>query len=105
VGARHPLQERDEFHLERAIALADSIPRDRDLDEQLGRHNAVGLSAGRAGIALLDFYLAEATGHEERLADGLRLLAAELDRAVPSEGGLLFPGSDKDTRLMPYLFG
>jgi hypothetical protein len=95
----------DESHLERAAALADSIPRDRDLSQQLGRHNAVGLSAGRAGIALLDFYLAKLTSHEERLASGLSLLTAELDRAVPADGGLLFPGSDKDARLMPYLYG
>jgi hypothetical protein len=94
----------DEFHLDRAASLADSIPRDRDLNEQLGRHNATGLSAGRAGLALLDFYLAEIAGQGGRLASGLRLLAAELDRAAPAEGGLLFPASDKDTRLMPYLY-
>lgn len=94
----------DEFHLDRATALADSIPADGDLAEQLGRHNATGLSAGRAGIALLDFYLAGITGQARRLASGLRLLAAELDRAVPSDGGLLFPVSDKDARIMPYLY-
>jgi hypothetical protein len=94
----------DGLHLDRAAALADSIPRDESLSAQLGAHNAIGLIMGRSGIALLDFYLAEATGERDRLAGGLRLLASDLDRAKPFEGGLLFPVSEKDSRIMPYLY-
>jgi hypothetical protein len=94
----------DGFHLDRAAALADAIPRGTDLAGKLGPNNAIGLTAGRAGIALLDFYLAGLTGQHERLASGLRLLTADLCRAVESTGGLLFPVSDADRRIMPYLF-
>jgi tRNA A-37 threonylcarbamoyl transferase component Bud32 len=97
-------QTGEEFHLERAAFLADSIPAGDELTEQLGLHNATGLSGGRTGIALLDYYLAGITGQTERLNSGMRLLTADLDRAKPSDGGLLFPVSDSDTRIMPYLY-
>ncbi|HKN98692.1 MAG TPA: class III lanthionine synthetase LanKC, partial [Pseudonocardiaceae bacterium] len=92
----------DEFHLDRAADLAGSIPRDASLTGELGQHNATGLLYGRAGIALLDYYLARLTGGG--LDDGRTLLAEELDRAVTEDGGLLFPVSEKDARLMPYLY-
>jgi hypothetical protein len=94
----------DESHLDRAAALADSIPRGDELTGQLGRDDATGLLSGRAGIALLHLYLARLTGQAGRLADGLRLLTAELDRATLSDGGLLFPASSRDGRLLPYLY-
>jgi hypothetical protein len=97
-------QTGDEFHLDRATMLADSIPRDGDLAGELGSHNATGLSAGRTGIALLDFYLARLADQDRRLSSGLHLLMADLNRAVESEGGLLFPVSESDTRIMPYLY-
>jgi tRNA A-37 threonylcarbamoyl transferase component Bud32 len=97
-------QTGEEFHLDRAVFLADSIPAGAELTEQLGSHNATGLSGGRTGIALLDYYLARIVGQTERLNSGMRLLTADLDRARPSEGGLLFPVSDSDTRIMPYLY-
>jgi hypothetical protein len=94
----------DAFHLDRAESLAGAIPRNGDLAGQLGPHNPTGLSAGRAGIALLDYYLARLTSQRERLAAGVHLLTAELERARPSEGGLLFPVSERDHRIMPYLY-
>jgi hypothetical protein len=94
----------DECHLDRAARIADSIPRDETLTDQLGRHNATGLLSGRAGIALLDYYLGALTDRPRRLDQGLRLLADDLDRATHSDGGLLFPVSERDGRIMPYLY-
>lgn len=93
----------DRGHLDRAAEQADLIPRTDELADVLGWDNATGLVNGRPGIALLDYYLARLTGQDDRLARGLDLMTAELERAVPSEGGLLFPVSDRDRRLMPYL--
>ena len=90
----------DERYLDRALAQADRIGGldDGDLDD------TVGLLSGRAGIALLYHRLAALTGHSGQLRRGLGYLHGELDRAVTSDGGLLFPVSGRDGRLMPYLF-
>ncbi|GHF42129.1 serine/threonine protein kinase [Amycolatopsis bartoniae] len=93
----------DRSYLDRAAEQADAIPRTDALTGLLGWDNATGLINGRPGIALLDYYLARLTGQEDRVRTGLDLLSTELDRAVRSEGGLLFPVSERDRRLMPYL--
>jgi hypothetical protein len=52
----------------------------------------------------LNFYLAQATGDETLIASGLRLLHRELDNGQELDGGLLFAVSDRDRRMMPYLY-
>ncbi|GLY54473.1 class III lanthionine synthetase LanKC [Lentzea sp. NBRC 102530] len=99
VGLAHLALHRhtgDSAHLDRARRHAEGIPHGAALIERLGWSNAVGLVDGRAGLAL---FLHELGDHDR----GLDLLTAELDRAELSEGGLLFPVSDRDRRLMPYL--
>jgi hypothetical protein len=89
----------DERHLDAALRAGASISR----DDAFGVGDPTGLENGRPGVALLDFYLAAATGDHAHLERGLSLLHDELDRAVPADGGLLFPVSDRDRRLVPYL--
>lgn len=91
----------DSAHLERAVRHAEQIPHGEELTQRLGFNNAVGLVDGRAGLALFHHELG--LHDEDHLARGLDLLTAELDRAELSEGGLLFPVSDRDRRQMPYL--
>jgi hypothetical protein len=91
----------DSAHLDQAVRHAREIP-DTPTD-LLGWNNAVGLVDGRAGLALFHHHLGLLTGDEDHLVRGLRFLHDELDRAELSEGGLLFPVSDRDRRLMPYL--
>nr|BFE70241.1 hypothetical protein GCM10020092_035420 [Actinoplanes digitatis] len=96
----------DERHIDRALALAGALPADDDLlTDLIGADDATGLMHGRCGIALMLAQLAELTG-EVRLADrAVRLLHAELDRAIdPDAAGLLFPVSAGDRRALPYLF-
>jgi lantibiotic modifying enzyme len=96
---------RDEHHLDRALALAASLPSGDALTGQLGADDATGLLHGRCGVALMLQQLADATGDAAHVARGIRLLHAELDRAVdPEAAGLLFPVSAADTRAMPYLY-
>jgi Lanthionine synthetase C-like protein/Protein kinase domain len=96
----------DERHVERACALADSLPRDDSgLESLIGADNATGLMHGRTGVALALQQLAGVTGQQGYLRRAISLLHAELDRAVdPDAPGLLFPMSAKDGRIVPYLF-
>jgi hypothetical protein len=91
----------DEFHVDRAASLSDAIPRDASLDSQLDSRYKEGLSFGRAGIALLDLYLARITGQDRWLAVGLRLLEEELHRALSGRDGLRFAGPR--SQGVPYL--
>ncbi|OLR92863.1 class III lanthionine synthetase LanKC [Actinokineospora bangkokensis] len=106
VGLAHLALHRhtgDPRHLDRALEQADRIPRGAELSALVGPDDTTGLFHGRAGIALLDYYLARVTGSTDRFDAGLALLHAELERALPVEGGLLFPVSTRDHRVMPYL--
>ncbi len=95
----------DERHVQRACALADAIPADDGLTALIGAHNATGLMHGRTGIALALQQLAGVTGEQRYLRRAVGLLHAELDRAHdPDAAGLLFPMSEKDGRILPYLF-
>ena len=95
----------DEHHLRRAAALADALPADAELVDQLGPDDATGLLHGRTGIALMLHQLAAATGESAYLERGLRLLHAELDRECDPDGpGMAFPVSTTDIRVMPYLY-
>jgi lantibiotic modifying enzyme len=105
VGLTHLALHRhtgDEEHLRRALAHAEATQ--RSIVDGLGAHNAGGLLSGRAGIALLYYYLSRALGDDELLDNGLRLLHRELDNAREVEGGLLLPVSERDQRMMPYLY-
>jgi hypothetical protein len=96
---------RDEAHLGRALALAAALPHNDSMPGYLGPEDPTGLMHGPCGIALLLQQLAGITGDAAALARGLRLLHAELDRAVdPLAPGLLFPVSRTDRRQMPYLY-
>jgi lantibiotic modifying enzyme len=96
---------RDEYHVDRAVALAASLPPDADLAGRLGPDDATGLMHGRCGVALMFAQLAGVTGERRHLTRAVRLLHAELDRAVdPDAPGLLFPMSATDSRAMPYLY-
>ncbi|WP_327173806.1 class III lanthionine synthetase LanKC [Streptomyces sp. NBC_01335] len=96
---------RDEYHVERALALARELPDDDALTALLGPDNATGLAHGRCGIALMLHQLAEVCGDRELLDRGLRLLHRELDRETsPAEAGMTFPVSTVDSRAMPYLY-
>ncbi|KIQ66834.1 hypothetical protein TR51_05135 [Kitasatospora griseola] len=95
----------DAHHAERAHALLAAQPDGEDLVPRLGRDDATGLLHGRAGLALAYQQFARITGDTSFLAQGVRLLHAELDRATdPDAAGLLFPVSTEDKRAMPYLF-
>ncbi|MET8154325.1 class III lanthionine synthetase LanKC [Actinoplanes sp. NPDC049668] len=95
----------DEHHLERACALAAALPSDEALTDHLGADDATGLMHGRSGVALMLQQLAGVTGDGRYLARAVRLLHAELDRAVDGDtSGLMFPASVTDRRIMPYLF-
>jgi len=95
----------DPHHLDRAFALADVLSSDDELASLLGPYEPVGLAHGRAGVALLFQQLAQVAGDEGYHARAVRLLHAELDRAVePDAADLLFPVSTKDRRAMPYLY-
>jgi hypothetical protein len=95
----------DEYHVERALALAESLPADEALTPALGKDDATGLLHGRCGIALMLQQLAGVTGDDRLLARAVRLLHAELDRAVdPGGSALQFPVSRADKRVMPYLY-
>ncbi|MEU0413432.1 class III lanthionine synthetase LanKC [Streptomyces griseorubiginosus] len=95
----------DEHHLDRATALASSLPADADLTVRLGPDDATGLLHGRTGIALMLHQLAAVTGDRTPLRRGLRLLHAELDRECdPRSTGMSFPVSTTDKRIMPYLY-
>ncbi|AUG80274.1 hypothetical protein CFP65_5577 [Kitasatospora sp. MMS16-BH015] len=92
----------DEQRLRTATKLGDAFA---------GPHRAAvlagagvsGLEAGLAGTALFLTALGEHTGEQRYLAGAVRLMHAELDRAVEDpEDGLLFPG-DSGTRNLPYL--
>jgi tRNA A-37 threonylcarbamoyl transferase component Bud32 len=93
----------DPRYLDRAVAIAGRIPHDDAIAAELGPDNTVGLLNGRAGVALLDQQLAGATGDATLLDRGLRLLHRELEHALDRDGGILFPVSDVDRRVMPYL--
>ena len=100
----------DERQVERACALADALPGDEPGDESglvslIGKHNATGLMHGRTGVALALQQLAGVTGEQRYLRRAIGLLHSELDRAhEPDAPGLLFPMSEKDGRILPYLF-
>jgi tRNA A-37 threonylcarbamoyl transferase component Bud32 len=96
---------RDEHHVDRALALAAALPPDGELTTQLGPDDATGLMHGRCGIALMLQQLAGATGETRHLDRAVRLLHAELDRAIdPDAPGLLFPPSRIDRRACPYVY-
>ncbi|MFG2140748.1 class III lanthionine synthetase LanKC [Streptomyces sp. NPDC048650] len=63
-----------------------------------------GLATGPAGLALALSYLYRLTGDEPARARGRGLLDRDLARGTYDHGGLLFPVSAKDRRLMPYLW-
>jgi hypothetical protein len=95
----------DEGHLDQALALAAGLPPDSDLTPYLGLNDPTGLMHGRAGIALMLQQLAAASGDTTLLRRAVRLLHAEVDRAVdPGHAGLLSPVSAADNRQMPYLY-
>lgn len=95
----------DPHHLDRAFALADVLSSDDQLASLLGPYDPVGLAHGRAGVALMFQQLAQVTGDEGYQARAVRLLHAELDRAMePDAPDLLFPVTTKDRRAMPYLY-
>ncbi|PJN27845.1 class III lanthionine synthetase LanKC [Kitasatospora sp. CB02891] len=95
----------DAHHAERAHALLTAQPDGEELVPRLGRDDATGLLHGRAGLALAYQQFAQVTGDTSFLAQGVRLLHAELDRATdPDAAGLLFPVSTEDKRAMPYLY-
>lgn len=95
----------DPHHLDRALALADTLSSDSRLTSLLGPYEPVGLAHGRGGVALMFQQLAQVTGDEGYQARAVRLLHSELDRAVePDAADLLFPVSTKDRRAMPYLY-
>lgn len=99
---RHTL---DPHHLDRATALADALPDDDALVDQLGADDATGMLHGRTGVALMLQQLAAVSGDSARLERGVRLLHAELDRECePGTAGMLFPVSTTDKRKMPYLY-
>jgi hypothetical protein len=96
---------RDEHHVDRARALADALPCDEEMAARLGPDDAVGLMHGRCGVALMLAQLGALTGEDGYLGRAVRLLHAELDRAIdPAAAGLLFPISATDRRAVPYLF-
>lgn len=97
---------REQWHVDRALALASDLPPDDDdLTPLLGANDATGLLHGRCGIALMLHQLATVTGDARHLDRAVRLLHHELDRAVdPDARGLVFPVSTKDRRALPYLF-
>src|SRR5690606_24138986 len=60
---------------------------------------------GRCGVALMLQQLGTATGDGTLVDRAVRLLHAELDRALdPRAAGLHFPVSTRDRRAMPYLY-
>jgi hypothetical protein len=102
---------RDERHVDRAVALMSALPADGDLTPLLGPDDATGLLHGRTGIALALHRVGTLTGDRTLLDRGVRLLHAELDRAVPlphraddPAAALTFPISATDPRRMPYLY-
>jgi Lanthionine synthetase C-like protein len=96
----------EQWHVDRAVALAGTLPPGDRLAEWLGPDDAVGLMHGRSGVALFLHQLAGVTGAVPYQDRALRLLHAELDRAVDPEAGtgLYFPVSAADNRIMPYLY-
>jgi hypothetical protein len=95
----------DERHVDRALALAAALPADDRLTGLIGADDATGLAHGRAGVALMLAQLGELTGDRQWADRAVRLLHAELDRAIdPAAAGLLFPLSAGDPRARPYLF-
>ena len=87
-------------HLEQAERLVDI---GGDAEDGLLPDGAVGLLHGRAGIALVEHALGQLTGDRRHDRRASRLLRADLDQGQPRGGGILFPGSRRDQRLMPYL--
>jgi tRNA A-37 threonylcarbamoyl transferase component Bud32 len=92
----------DDDLLTHAVRLGDelaTLPPER----LVGEHQPTGLLHGRSGIALFLHQLWRACGDKCFLRFGAELLHAELDRAVPDRGLLLFHDDDLTARLMPYL--
>ncbi|GGN32650.1 serine/threonine protein kinase [Streptomyces kronopolitis] len=73
-------------------------------DETPGDLATTGLATGPAGVAMALYYLYRLTGDEPARVRGRRLLARDLGRGTYDHGGLLFPVSATDRRLMPYLW-
>jgi hypothetical protein len=90
--------------LDHATRLGDEILGTAQLVPTLGRHDAVGLLHGRTGLALFLHYLSRDTGDQRYAAAGVRLLHAELDRAIRLPRGVLsFPDDAVTNRALPYL--
>lgn len=94
----------DDRHLDRALALAATIPDHRGVADRLGPDNATGWASGRPGPALLLHYLGRLTGDPSYHHRGVAHLVAELGAGRHDGAGTLFPVSDLDRRTMPYLF-
>lgn len=82
-------------HLDRAQALLDGIGAEGE---------SIGLAVGASGVAMAHYYLGALTGDTGTLAKGRGFLETDRRRGVLDHGGLLFPVSSKDRRLMPYLW-
>ncbi|MFJ9631676.1 class III lanthionine synthetase LanKC [Streptomyces sp. NPDC101175] len=94
----------DERHLERAAAAGDALLAAPDLVPALGGDDARGLFHGRSGLALFLHHLGGETGDDRYRAAGVRLLHAELDRAMAMDDGTLsFADNAVLKRAMPYL--
>jgi hypothetical protein len=94
----------DGAYLERADRIGRALHPLADSDSPLGADDPRGLMNGRAGLALFLHGLAAATGDESHLRAGLRLVLAELDRAVTLPSGALSFSDDLNSkRAMPYL--
>ncbi|MEU8994727.1 class III lanthionine synthetase LanKC [Streptomyces caniferus] len=83
-------------HLDRAKALLDGIGAEGE---------SIGLAVGASGVAMAHYYLGTLTGDTATLAKGRGFLETDRRLGVLDHGGLLFPVSSKDRRLMPYLWG
>jgi hypothetical protein len=94
----------DAHHVEQACAHAAVLPAADAIRGALGGGGANGLLHGPSGVALFYYYLGLLTGDDGRLDDGLRLVRADIERMRAADGGLLLAVSDRDRRLMPYLY-